>query len=242
MTLRDAIDRYIAWRRAHGARFDTGAHTLHCFSKHVGGNIDCGSVACADVLSFLSGNGRLRPGRLPSKHLSGQVDVGHQRLRPGEKVGCSRPNGEHLHGPASVPGTQKNNGGSAGPSVWGNSKMRHFFKYISTPLAFVLAFFMFGTPSAPGLTAVEEVADVSVGVGGCAYAYGPGEDERDLPNDDNFDDFMCATAVVAGAWAVRSWYVTGALLLMGGAPGAAGFFASGVIGAYGFVAGLIFCN
>ena len=59
MILQDAIDRYVAWRRAHGAKFDTGAHTLYSFSKHVGRNIDCGSVDDADVLSFLAGNGRL---------------------------------------------------------------------------------------------------------------------------------------------------------------------------------------
>ena len=31
MILRDAIDRYIAWRRAHGARFLTSARTLYQF-------------------------------------------------------------------------------------------------------------------------------------------------------------------------------------------------------------------
>ena len=59
MILQDAIDRYVVWRRAHGAKFDTGARVLCYFSKHVGGNIDCSSVADADVLSFLAGNGRL---------------------------------------------------------------------------------------------------------------------------------------------------------------------------------------
>ena len=56
MNLRDAIDRYIAWRQAHGARFDTGARVLHYFCKHVGGNIGCNAVGEADVLSFLAGN------------------------------------------------------------------------------------------------------------------------------------------------------------------------------------------
>ena len=32
---------------------------LHYFSKHVGGNLDCRSVADADVLDFLAGNGQL---------------------------------------------------------------------------------------------------------------------------------------------------------------------------------------
>ena len=59
MILQDAIDRYVAWRQAHGATFGTSARLLHYFSKHVGGNIDCDSVADADVLSFLAGNGQL---------------------------------------------------------------------------------------------------------------------------------------------------------------------------------------
>ena len=38
---------------------DTSARVLHYFSRHVGENTDCGSVADADVLSFLAGNGQL---------------------------------------------------------------------------------------------------------------------------------------------------------------------------------------
>ena len=59
MILQEAIDRYVAWRQAHGANFDSSARVLHYFSKHVGGNIDCSSVASADVLDFLAGNGQL---------------------------------------------------------------------------------------------------------------------------------------------------------------------------------------
>ena len=59
MILRDAINDYVAWRQAHGARFDTGARVLHYFCKHVGANIGCDAVAEADVLSFLAGNGAL---------------------------------------------------------------------------------------------------------------------------------------------------------------------------------------
>ena len=59
MILRDAIDAYIAWRQAHGARFITSARLLHGFCKHVGGNIDCEAVGEAHVLGFLAGNGSL---------------------------------------------------------------------------------------------------------------------------------------------------------------------------------------
>ena len=73
MMLRDAVNDYIAWRQAHGAKFDTGAYLLHRFLKHVGGSAGCDAVSPADVLDFLAGQGPLtryraskysRPGRL----------------------------------------------------------------------------------------------------------------------------------------------------------------------------------
>ncbi len=59
MILRDAITDYIAWRQTHGAKFHSSASVLHCFCKHVGGNIGCDAVVEADVLGFLAGNGSL---------------------------------------------------------------------------------------------------------------------------------------------------------------------------------------
>ena len=59
MTLQDAIERYIAWRRAHGAKFVASARLLHCFCKQVGGTLHCDAVGEAQVLSYLVGNGPL---------------------------------------------------------------------------------------------------------------------------------------------------------------------------------------
>ena len=59
MSLRDAVDDYIAWRRAHGAKFDAGTYLLHQFCKLAGGSTGCDAIAEADVLSFLSGKGPL---------------------------------------------------------------------------------------------------------------------------------------------------------------------------------------
>ena len=59
MSIRDAVEHYIAWRRAHGAKFDAGTHLLHQFCRHVGGNIGCGAIAEEDVLGFLAGRGPL---------------------------------------------------------------------------------------------------------------------------------------------------------------------------------------
>ena len=63
MTLLEAVDAYVDWRRAHGAKFVTGAETLHLFCKRVGGDIDCDAVREADVLGFLAGNGLLTKSR-----------------------------------------------------------------------------------------------------------------------------------------------------------------------------------
>lgn len=53
------------------------------------------------------------------------------------------------------------------------------------------------------------------------------KDDLPDPGDDSFDDFMCATSVAAGTWAIRSAYVGGAMILMGGVPSAASFFRGG---------------
>jgi len=59
MTVRDAIERYIVWRRAHGAKFVTSTVLLHGFCKHVGGNVECDAVGEAQAVSYLAGTGAL---------------------------------------------------------------------------------------------------------------------------------------------------------------------------------------
>lgn len=59
MMLRDAIRQYIAWRRAHGAKFSNGAYTLQRFLNSIDMEVDCDAVTPAQVARFLSGNGRL---------------------------------------------------------------------------------------------------------------------------------------------------------------------------------------
>ena len=63
MTLLKAVDAYIGWQRAHGAKFITSAYILHQFCAHVGGSIDSDAVEQADVLSFLAGIGALTRSR-----------------------------------------------------------------------------------------------------------------------------------------------------------------------------------
>ena len=59
MILREAIDSYVAWRRIHGAKFDTAVGLLNRFCSHVGANVPCDAVTEGHVLGFLAGKGPL---------------------------------------------------------------------------------------------------------------------------------------------------------------------------------------
>jgi len=53
MMLREAIDQYILWRRAHGAKFTTSANLLHRFLDHANGDASCDAVSMEQILSYL---------------------------------------------------------------------------------------------------------------------------------------------------------------------------------------------
>lgn len=59
MTLREAIEQYILWRKAHGAKFTAGANLLHQFLRHADGDAECDAVSTAQILAFLAGAGPL---------------------------------------------------------------------------------------------------------------------------------------------------------------------------------------
>jgi site-specific recombinase XerD len=59
MTLREAIEQYIVWRRAHGAKFTTGANLLRQFLGYADGDAACCAVTLAQVVGFLAGKGPL---------------------------------------------------------------------------------------------------------------------------------------------------------------------------------------
>jgi site-specific recombinase XerD len=59
MMLRDAIEQYILWRRAHGAKFTSGANLLRQFLGHADGDAACDAVSTTQVLAFLAGKGPL---------------------------------------------------------------------------------------------------------------------------------------------------------------------------------------
>jgi site-specific recombinase XerD len=59
MTLREVIEQYILWRKAHGAKFTTGANLLRHFLRYADGDATCDVVTTTQVLAFLTGKGPL---------------------------------------------------------------------------------------------------------------------------------------------------------------------------------------
>ena len=57
MILREAIERYVLWRRAHGAKFTSGANLLRRFLDHADGDSACDAVTTRQVLAYLAGEG-----------------------------------------------------------------------------------------------------------------------------------------------------------------------------------------
>jgi site-specific recombinase XerD len=57
MILREAIERYVLWRRAHGAKFTTGANLLRRFLDHADADAACDVVTTGQVLAYLAVEG-----------------------------------------------------------------------------------------------------------------------------------------------------------------------------------------
>ena len=79
MTLRKAIEQYIAWRQAHGTKFHSGAVLLHLFLNSIDGEINCDAVTDEQVCAFLAGKGPLR--RRPRTRRSERSHGKQARLR-----------------------------------------------------------------------------------------------------------------------------------------------------------------
>ena len=63
MKLRDAVDRYVAWQRDHGAKFRSSAETLDTFCRRIGEDRDCDAVGEDEIRRFLTGAGRIEDWR-----------------------------------------------------------------------------------------------------------------------------------------------------------------------------------
>ena len=64
MNLREAIPHYIAWRRTHGAKFQTDEIILLQFCKQIDPEADCDTVTKVQGRKFLAGNGTLTSTRI----------------------------------------------------------------------------------------------------------------------------------------------------------------------------------
>lgn len=63
MTIREAIDQYIEWRRNHGTKFEVGAQILYRFLRGIDEHTRCDQVTGRQIHAFLKGNNGLTPGR-----------------------------------------------------------------------------------------------------------------------------------------------------------------------------------
>jgi integrase len=59
MMLREAIEQYILWRQAHGAKFTCEAGVLRRFLGYADGHAACDAATTGQVLAFLAGKGPL---------------------------------------------------------------------------------------------------------------------------------------------------------------------------------------
>ena len=57
MTLREAVDQYVAHRRATGVLFDSGAKVLGTFCRSIGPETPCAEIPDASVRAFFDGRG-----------------------------------------------------------------------------------------------------------------------------------------------------------------------------------------
>ena len=64
MTIRDAIEQFIPWRKSLGAKFVTSSAVLRHFLKCIDGSVGCDEVTREQVRSFIAGTGPLTQYRI----------------------------------------------------------------------------------------------------------------------------------------------------------------------------------
>ena len=101
MTLREAIEQYILWRRAQGAKFTNGANLLRRFLGYVDGEATCDAVTTTQVLAFLTGNGPLTRHRENKYHAL--VGFWRHAISRGHATRSPLPNSEPKSPPRAPP-------------------------------------------------------------------------------------------------------------------------------------------
>lgn len=101
MTLREAIEQYILWRQAHGAKFTTGANLLRHFLRYADGDAACDAVTTTQILAFLAGKGPLARHRENKYHaLTG---LWRHAISRGQATRSPLPNSEPKSPPRTPP-------------------------------------------------------------------------------------------------------------------------------------------
>ncbi|MBX9739730.1 MAG: tyrosine-type recombinase/integrase, partial [Beijerinckiaceae bacterium] len=101
MMLREAIEQYILWRRAHGAKFTTGANLLRHFLGYADGDAACDAVTTTQVLAFLAGKGSLARHR--ENKYSALAGFWRHAIRRGKAMRSPLPNSEPKSSPRTPP-------------------------------------------------------------------------------------------------------------------------------------------
>lgn len=116
MTLRDAVDQYIAWRQNLGAKFKSAAEILYLFVKSVNPGTQCDAVTNVQVCTFLAGTGPLTRSRANK----------YAALTGFYRYAISR--GFATRSP--VPDNEPRRPRSAPPYVFSRAEIRHLFDSI----------------------------------------------------------------------------------------------------------------
>jgi site-specific recombinase XerD len=101
MMLREVIEQYILWRRAHGAKFTTGANLLRHFLRYTNGDATCDAVTTNQVLAFLAGKGPLARHRENKYYVL--VGLWHHAVSRGHATRSPLPNSEPKSPPRTPP-------------------------------------------------------------------------------------------------------------------------------------------
>ncbi len=120
MILRGAIDHYVAWRRAHGARFITTARALYQFCRSVPEHVCCDAVTEKEVRQFLAGTGpltRWRAGKYGAL-------AGFYRYAISRGYATRSPLPAADEEPREPPSTQ--------PYIYSREELRHLFEAVNT--------------------------------------------------------------------------------------------------------------
>jgi site-specific recombinase XerD len=113
MTLREVVEQYVLWRRAHGATFESGQNLLNQFLIHADGDAECDMVTTAQVLSFLAGDGP------PTRYRENK----YYCLSGLWRYAISRDHATHSPLPDSEPGSASR----AAPHIYTRDELRRLF-------------------------------------------------------------------------------------------------------------------